>query len=129
LGEKDFKNKLENLKTKCHFLLQIGLKSPSPECQMQRLRLNRKKHHKSVRKLNMADLEVDTAPITTKQNTQFDDTNNASTKKSRATSQVSILEVEGFKWWLGFSVMEAIAQDKGLPICLETSPTSDLVTF
>lgn len=77
----------------------------------------------------MADMEVDMAPITTKQNTQFDDANNASTKKSRATSQVSIPKVEGFKWWLGFSAMEAIAQDKGLPICLETSPTSNLVTF
>jgi hypothetical protein len=128
-GEKDYENKLENLKTKCHCFLQIALKSPSPERQIQHLRLNRNKHHKSVRKLNMADMDVDAVHVTTKQNTQTDNTNDASSKKSRATSQVFVPEVEGFKWWLGFSAMEAITQDKGLPVCLETSPTADLVTF
>jgi hypothetical protein len=128
-GEKDSENKLENLKTKCHFLLQIGLKSSSPERQTQRPRLNRNKHLKSVRKLNMANMDVDMVPETTKLNTQSDDTNNASTKKSKATSQIFVPEVEGFKWWLGFSAMEAIARDKGLPVCSETSPTADLVTF
>jgi hypothetical protein len=128
-GEKDFEIKLGNPKTKCYSFLQIDLKSPSPERQTQRLRLNRKEHFKSIRKLNMADMEVDTAPTTTKQNTQSDDTYNTSTKKSKATSQVSIPEVEGFKWWLGFSAMEAIARDRGLPICLETSPIADLMTF
>jgi hypothetical protein len=102
--------------------LQIGFKSPSPERQTQRPRINRNKHLKSIRKLNMVDMNVNTSPITTKQNTQCDSTDNALTKKnSRTTSHVFVPKVEGFKWWLGFSTMEAIAQDKRLPLCLETS--------
>ena len=77
----------------------------------------------------MANMDVNMAPITTKQIIQCDSIDNVLTKKSRATSHVSTPEVEGFKWWLGFSAIQAIVQDKRLLVCLETSPIANLVIF
>jgi hypothetical protein len=87
------------------------------------------KYLKFVKTLNMANMDVDMAPITTKQIIQCDNIDDGLTKKSRATSHVSTHEVEGFKWWLEFSTIQAIVQDKRLLVCLETSPIVDLVIF